>query len=419
MRDLLLPCKKKSIHALVRFVLHFDHVIIAFITIVMMQLVVHLALNVESLNPAARTIDNFRLTDVFYEISNTEEKRDTSDLITIVDMTNVYDRSRLAEIIDQVQAYEPSVMGVDIVFDGFRNDSVGNARLLETVCNTTSTVVWAYKLIDWNSDEGHFERSYHSFFTELVDVDNEGFINVQRDTNGGTVRKLGLHRTTNNGTEYSMSAQVALAATNDSSIINRFKDFNICYTSKHFPVVPADSIAENADLIHSRIVLLGAMHDYRDKHYTPIGKMPGVNILAYAIQTLVQRKIMMSIPYWMIVIITFLLIWFTQILQDGATRFLKRADEATIRHFIGDSGFASSMISLSAIILIIWGAFILFLKFNIYIDSMWSIMGIALLANIRKFYALIVRLLCAHTNWSLLQYSLYSYKTKTHNSVQA
>ena len=42
---------------------------------------------------------------------------------------------------------------------------------------------------------------------------------------------------------------------------------------------------------------------------------------------------------------------------------------------------------------------------------MLAIMGVALLANVRKFYALFVRIIDARTNWSIVKYSLYSYKT--------
>ena len=103
--------------------------------------------------------------------------------------------------------------------------------------------------------------------------------------------------------------------------------------------------------------------------------------------------------------------WSTQILQDGITRFLKQADVSTIKYFIGDSGFASGSISIAVIILLVWLSFILFFRFNIYFNSVMAIMGIALLANVRKFYALFVRIIDGRTNWSIVKYSLYSYKT--------
>ena len=401
-----LKCRK-NFSSLWRFIFHLDHLGVVFTTLFLMQLIVFLAINIGFLNPVARTIENFRLTDVFYDVYNSGSERDTSDVITIVDMTEEYDRSKLAEVINQIQANEPSVLGVDIVFNGFRNDSVGNERLIESVCNTTSTTVWAYKLLNWNDDEGRFERSYHSFFTELVDVDHEGFVNIQRDTNGGTVRTLGLYRPAEGRIEYSLSAQVALAAINDSSIVTRSKDCTICYNSTCFPVVPADSIADNADLIRSHIVLLGAMHDIRDQHYTPIGKIPGVKIIAYAIQTLVQRRMPVDVPYWLIALVSFILIWLTQILQYGTTLLLKRAHISSIRYYLGDSGFASSIISLVAIILLVFLSLVLFFKWNIYFNSAWAIMGIALLANVRKFYALIVRILYVHTNWLGIRRSLF------------
>lgn len=407
---MLLRCKKRA-KALCKFIFHLDHVGVTIATLLVMWIAVYLAFNIGYFDPVARTIENFRLTDVFSDISNTGEVRDTSDLITIVDMTDVYDRSKLAEIIDKIQACEPSVLGVDVVFDGLRNDSSGNERLVETVCNTTSPTVWAYKLTNWNSDDRLFESSWHSFFTKYVNIDHEGFVNIQRDTNGGTVRKLGLHRLVAGHTEYSLTAQVALAATNDSSIVTQLEDCNIYYSSTDFPIIHSDSIMENEDLIRSHIVLLGAIRDMRDQHYTPIGKIPGVSILAYAIQTLVQRRMPVEIPNELLLIMTFLIMWLTQVLQDGLTRFFKRAEFPTITYFIGDSGFASSSISLLTIVFLVGMSYFLFILFNIYFNSMLAIMGVALLANVRKFYALFVRIIDARTNWSIVKYSLYSYKT--------
>ena len=413
MGDPVLKNKEKEKKTnLLGFIFHLDHVGVTVMTLLIMQSLVYLAFNKGSLNPVARTIENFRLSDMFFEVDNEGEARDTSDLITIVDMTDVYDRGELADIINQIQACEPSVMGVDIVFNGFRNDTLGNERLVEAVCNTTSTTVWAYKLIDWNDKNAQFERTYHSFFTELVDVDHEGFINVQRDTNGGTVRTLGLHRPAEGRMEYSLSAQVAFAATNDSSIITKSKDCNIYYSSTYFPVVPSDSIAAHADQIRSHIVLLGAMRDLRDQHYTPIGKIPGVKILAYAIQTLVQRRMPIDTPYWLTVIITFMLMWLVQILQFGSIKFLKKYPEASIKYYLGDSGFVSSMISLGAIIALAFLSLLLFFHWNIYLNTAWAIMGIALLANTRKFYALLVRILSSRTKWAFLSHSLFYFKAK-------
>ena len=395
---------RQKLSAFCNFALKFDHVAVALIAYATLYVIIMIAFSVSFLNPLARAFDNFRMTDIFYEISNAGGERDTSDLITIVDMTTVYDRGKLAEMIDQVQDCKPAVMGIDIVFDGVRNDTIGNERLIETVCSTVSPTVWAYKLTNWNSDEGQFERSFHSFFVDMVDVEHEGFINVQRDTNGGTVRSLGVHRQAEGKTEYSMSAQVALAATNDSSIVTRSSNCNINYTATYFPVVPSDSITEYADLIRSHVVLFGAMHDLRDQHYTPIGKIPGVEILAYTVQTLIDRRMPIELPLWLTMLVNFLLVVFVQIIQQGVTNLLVKKKSATKQYF-GRSGLAKSYISMAAMVVMIGTSFLFSYQWNIYLNTTWAIMGIALLYNAREFYGLLIRLFCE--KWPLLKQSMY------------
>lgn len=395
---------RHKLGAFCHFALKFDHVAVTLIAYATLYVIIGIAFNVSFLNPLARAFDNFRMTDIFYEISNAGGERDTSDMITIVDMTNIYDRYKLAETIDQIQDCKPAVMGIDIVFDGIRNDSAGNERLIEAVCNTSSPTVWAYKLTNWNSDEAQFEQSYHSFFVDLVDVEHEGFINVQRDTNGGTVRSLGIHRQAEGEKEYSMSAQIALAATNDSSIVTHSKDCNINYTATYFPVVPSDSIEEYSDLIRSHVVLFGAMHDLRDQHYTPIGKIPGVEILAYTVQTLIDRRMPIEPPVWVTMLINFLLVVLVQIIQQGVTNLLVNTKSAT-KQYIGRSGLAKSYIAMFAMVVMIGTSFLFTYQWNIYLNTAWAIMGIALLYNAREFYGLLIRLLCER--WPVLKQSMY------------
>ena len=394
-----------------RYVFHVDHVGVTLLAFLLIQLLALIAFNVKPLNPIARSIENFRLTDIFYEISNSGAERDTSDLVTIVDMSGIYERGRLAEIIDEVQRYEPSVLGVDIVFDDVRNDLAGNERLIETVCNADSSTVWAYILQDWNSDEGRYEHSFHSFFTEEVEVDREGFINAQRDTNGGTVRTMGLYRNVGGRREYSLAAQIALAVTNDSSFVSLRPDCDIRYTAMHYPVVSADSIAAHPELIRSRIVLLGGINDQRDQLFTPLGKLPGVLVHAYAVQTLVQRRMPKEVPFWLLTMAIFGIVWLVEVIQVWVTRRLTSAPSLSLKNYMGSSFMASNLISLLALLLLVGVSFLFFLHWNIYFNTTWAIMGIVLLGKSRMLYELFVRLLEARLHWPLLRRSLF-FKTK-------
>ena len=225
-----------------------------------MWLVVALAVNISFLNPLERAVENFSMTDVFYDISYTSGERDTSDLITLVDMTDVYDRSRLADIVDSIQKYEPALMGVDIVFEGWRGDTAGTERIIEAICSASSPTVWAYKLADWNDEEEQFDGTVHSVFADLVDI-NEGYTNVIRDINGGTVRSFGITRKAEHRPQHSLPATVATTFLGDTTIYDRLTDQDINYTATVFPVLQPDSIWLHPELIRGRIVMLGATHD--------------------------------------------------------------------------------------------------------------------------------------------------------------
>ncbi|MEE1308526.1 MAG: hypothetical protein UHJ41_00335, partial [Bacteroidaceae bacterium] len=118
------------------------------------------------LNPVERALANFHMTDLFCEAENGNSPQDTSSVITIVDMSEVFNRAELATIIEHIDNLQPAIIGVDIRFDGERDDHIGNERLIETVLNTNSPVVWANQLSDWSDEEKQFIKVLHSFFVD-------------------------------------------------------------------------------------------------------------------------------------------------------------------------------------------------------------------------------------------------------------
>ena len=375
---------------LLRSIFRFKHIAVTLVASFLMLLVVFgLLFSISFLNPVERAYENFRMTDLFYDADNYGGERDTSGVITLVDMTDVFSRSRLAEIVEGIDALEPSILGVDIVFDGLRDDSVGNERLIEAVCNTKSQTIWAYKLTEWSDDVEEFTKTYHSFFTEYVEVE-EGYTNVQRDINGGTVRTFGLQRKAEGRIEYSLPARVAMGATNDSSFL-RFTDCNIRYSSIQFPVVPCDSIADYADFIRGHIVLLGATDDKRDLHYTPMGHIAGLKILAYTVQTIISNQIPIETSLWATILLTVLLIWLGELFQHGVTYFLSKRKNWFLQE-LARKDLVSGLIFIIYIIILVWADFLFFIKTNHYFNMGWAIMGIALLETSHKWCPLLHRI---------------------------
>ncbi len=109
-------------------------------------------------------------------------------------------------------------------------------------------------------------------------------------------------------------------------------------------------------------------------------------------------------PVWVTMLINFLLVVLVQIIQQGVTNLLVNTKSAT-KQYIGRSGLAKSYIAMFAMVVMIGTSFLFTYQWNIYLNTAWAIMGIALLYNAREFYGLLIRLLCER--WPVLKQSMY------------
>jgi len=113
-------------------IFHIDHLIVAVFTILIIRLLVVVTVNLDFLSPVVRALEGFSMTDVYYKIQNSGENNDYSNVITIVDMTELTHRGDIAEVIGNIQAMNPKVLGVDIIFENEKADTQGDSLLAET-----------------------------------------------------------------------------------------------------------------------------------------------------------------------------------------------------------------------------------------------------------------------------------------------
>ena len=391
-----------------------DHLLIVAMVVFLATSLIEISFSVSFLNPMARALSNFSITDVFYDIGKTSDEKEKSDLVTLVDITDVYDRGELAGVVEELERIEPAVMGIDIVFDGLRDDSVGNERLIEAALDANVPTVWACKLGNWDDDAEQFSQTTRSFFADICDVD-EGFTNVQRDVNGGTVRKFGVQRVSENKLMLSLPAKVAKIYTGEDPIKDAEMSCAINFHPVEFPIVPVDSIAECANQIRGCIVLLGATRDPRDMHYTPLGLISGLHVLAYTVKTLVEHQSLSDLPDWLMLAFSFLVVFFTQVAQSYAF-------DVTVRHRLGSvkclgrMGVTSCTIFFAVVTAVVGLSFILYMRCNVDFDVKWAIMGTALLGTARLLYSVIINLLGDY-GWpgalrELVNKSIYRYESE-------
>lgn len=341
------------------------------------------AMNLTFFNPIKRAYNNFSLSDVYYQILQEMDDEQESPLITIVDFTSQYDRGRIAQAIDEINACEPSVVGIDIMFDGLKGDTIGSDMLVEAICQIERPVV-AFKLKDANLDTGEFLTARHSFFAPIDGI-QEGYTNVQHIALGGIIRNMSTWHILQQDTVHSLS--YCVAKTFDPTIPTVLpKRQLIDYTPTKFPVVPYDSIMAYKDKIANHIVLLGAMNDDADMHYSPYGRTAGTNIQAYAVQTMLEHKNITEVGLVWIILISIIVLIIIDVIQCEITYHANNSRFAIIQ-FLFSSAIVKNIINFILIAFLVWVNFIIFIQYNIYFNPTIMLTGIAFLVEARLFYA--------------------------------
>ena len=392
-----------------RILLHRDHLIISVLAVTIVCLFYFVSMNISFLSPVARAIKDFSMSDLYYHILWTGDEPEQSEVITLVDITDLHKRGQIAQAIEQVNEQKPKALGLDIIFEGLKDDSVGNDSLVNALANCSSETVTAFKLLDYNASSKTFASSLHSFFIDDVPL-IEGYTNVLSNGTNGSVRQFSISRRTKDMEVYSLPAMLYMSAINDTlpSSVKEPEDRMINYVPTHFPVVRYDSIIQKADLIRDHIVLFGTINEEQDMHYTPIGKMPGLEVQAFSLQTLLsQRDIHVVSEPWLMVL-AFIFCYLTQFIQYSAVRLAAQRTD-TISIFLSGSFLFLRFITFSWLGLLAWLGFILYVKCNIYLAMTWIFAPVVLVAEARGLYSAFVKTLCLkyHNHFKWIKKSLY------------
>ncbi|MDE7166767.1 MAG: CHASE2 domain-containing protein [Bacteroidaceae bacterium] len=376
-------------------VFHIDHVIVVGLVLVVIFLFTTMVNALSFFDPVKRSLDNFSLKDIYYEIIQQAEAEHSSNIITIVDMSTAYRRDHIASIIEDIASCEPAVLGVDIVFEGWREDTLGSELLMDVVRRTENTI-FASKLTNGETEKGeedklNFAGSVHSFFSEEIPI-TEGFTNVDSDAEGKTLRMFPMTRRCGNNKVYSFTAQVAEAYQGNIIGQTNEEDRTVIFSGTKIDSIHCDSVRKNCELIKDRIVLLGALNDYADKHYTPIGRIPGVEFQAYAIQTLLEHNDVKTMSNSMMWLVSILVIYLSLVLRVSLYMHLKRSNHP-FAAFFTDSSIGFTFLTFLWVCLLVMLNFLVFAAYYMYMEPLVMCMGVALMGDASAFYEACIRYL--------------------------
>lgn len=368
-------------------------VLFAFATMGLMAL---LALNLSFLSPVAQVMRNFSLTDIYYHILKDTGSSEPSHVITIVDMTDIMDRDALASVIEDIEECSPKVLAVDMLFSGERDDSIGNAHLIR-VAQQYPNIVYSYKLGDYVDDSVGYTSELHSFFTDEVSV-KEGFTNFERTLYGAMKRSVSVRRRVNGEVRNSLALQVADIYADGKLEKVEADDYHINFCPRTYHVIPADSILQHRQWLENRIVLFGAMHEQIDTHTTPLGDIPGVELIAYSIQTMLEQAEVRHPSVLFTIVFSFVVVLVTYLLRLAYMRWAKKRKSQWLS-FMLTSTFVVALVMFFWSAVLVGIGFFIFYTTNLSVNLGWALAAIPFLGGADEFFGLAIRHCFGGFNW--------------------
>lgn len=351
-----------------------------------MGILIMLALKLTYLGPVAQTMKDFSLTDVYYYALKENGNPDTSRVITIVDMTDLPDRAAIADGLERLMAMNPKAVGVDVVFEGNKPDTLADHWLTELARDTN--IVFSYRVEDYVDDTIGYGSEVHSFFSEEVQP-KEGFTNFERRLVGGLKRNLTLSLRCQGTMRKSLVEQVAEQYAGTAIPHHDAEKLDVNFRPTAFRTLSSDSIEYYRDWIEDHVVLYGATHELADIHYTPVGEMAGIELLAYSIQTLLEQNEVKHFGRWVTALLSFLIVLITHLGRNAYLKWAKARKSPLLGFFLTITFVVGLLTSLWTIMLV-WIGFLVFYMTGYSLNWGWAMAAIPFLGGAREFYKLVV-----------------------------
>lgn len=365
----------------IRFVFHRDHLFVTLLTGVIVMLLTVITFKTPALSPVAKALKNISITDLFFSLENKYIKADTCQSIVIVDMTELHSRADIGNLLTEINDAQPKAIGVDLIFEGEKDDLEGNVILEQAVEEVSPKAVFTNKLTNYDEKHKRFSALVASYFRDVIPI-SEGYANVTDNMENSTIRDLTITQMSTLGKQSSFAARVAKEV---GIKADGRKNLVINYSPVVFRVIPFDKVYANRSLLKNKIVLVGTMTEEQDMHLTPLGKMPGVEIQAYSLLTLLEHKDIVYVSTVASIVIGFILCYIYELLFSLVAIFVKTRGEKT-RIFLTESRIMLNLLSFIYIPGISLLSYFIFAKWNIYVDMVVVLVMVAFVGLSRRLY---------------------------------
>lgn len=356
----------------------FEHLMVSLLTILTGGLLTVVSINLTIFNPLKRAFQDFSMVDVYNEIMRSNGAVELNDEITLVDMTDLYDRPAIASLIKEVSDCNPKVLVIDLIFERPGFDDNENA-FLKSMLDTIPNSIFACKLTDYDEEKRMFRRNISSFFLEPDGGQSIGFSNVVSGDGFNTIRKFTYQQKCQGQTVYSLSYLTACMAHGAKPSPQVNNERSISYTETDFPVVAYSDVARNRKLLENRIVFIGTMHEEADMHITPHGKMAGMKIQAYTTLSILNQKDLIDAPILWSILLMVVVCYFSAFTGVWIDRKFNLSKLYWLKFYYF---VAASVIG--------WIGFYCYSRFNYNVSLVYPLLGLALVETGRLEYKWII-----------------------------
>jgi CHASE2 domain-containing sensor protein len=261
--------------------------------------------------------EQYDLMDAFLVIKNSGKNysaRATDDInIAIVDISRVFDRDSIADVLETILAQDPLVLGFDVSLS--ENYYTATEERLSSILKNNPKVVFPCRLLDEEKPNStSFLNVSRQFFLEFEEFPyfNESAANVDMEGMGKMVRKYTPHLYLRGKKVETFPIRILHQLDSLKYLEAIGKGDNPRYINfrkaSFIPVLGyGDVFRDNLDLLKGRIVLVGDLADEADRFNTPIdSRLSGVALHAATLDTIFNGHTIKEIPRWLSVLIAFI-----------------------------------------------------------------------------------------------------------------
>lgn len=346
-------------------------------------------------DPVAAAIDDFSMTDVFFEIQKTGQTVKNNDIV-IVDMTDLETRDEIAQTIIDIKSSQPKVLGIDLLFERPSSDLTMDAALVSAIEEGDCPQVFSCKLRDYDEKSGAFKDCLYSFFHQ-IDNFKWGYANYYQKRPGGVTRETSQRQNLNDSVVYSLPYLLSCYYKGKLPEVEAVNEREIIYANVGFHILKSKEVLQHQELLKDKLVLLGTMNEEADMHFSPIGKIPGVEMIGYSILSYMNHGRIVRMSRWtslmLAFVLCFLAAWMGYKIECWNSVFFP---------------ILAKIFNFMIMAVLIGIALYVFVTTDYYIDLLYPLLGLTLTEDVRELYAGIIRWAVRKKKTDILKGSVYA-----------